>query len=357
MARHRLMARNLPIARSVAQQSVAGGLPHLLRVVSPGSYTRARAAALLLLLLSTSGCSFVIRADELQTLAEVDQPALGEISGIAHSSSYPDVYWVHNDTGDSARVFAIHLDGSVVLPPPPVDAGADHDAPSANTQASAWPGIAIANARNVDWEELTLADGTLYIADIGNNANARRDLGIYLVPEPDPQHTSVATALRFLPVSYPDQSAFPGDTWHFDCEAMFIDAGKLYFLTKHRRSGSLLGLTGGTKLYRMDTQYTDQTNMLQLIASSDALVLPTAAALSPDASQLAVLTYQRLWLFARPADGSDNWLASAARVFDLPLLRSGQAEAVTWQNADTLIIASENRKLFRLPLRALRPAP
>ncbi len=325
--------------------------------------TMARVAVLLPLLLGTSGCSFVIRADELQTLAEVDQPALGEISGIAHSSTYPDVYWVHNDTGDSARLFAMHLDGSVVLPPRAVeiaataDATADNAAHNSNAQAAAWPGIAIENARNVDWEDLTLYDGMLYIADMGNNANARRDLGIYIVPEPDPQQTSAASALRFLPASYPDQTAFPGDDWHFDCEAMFIDAGKLYFLTKHRRSGSLLGLTGGTKLYRMDTQFTDQTNQLQLIASSDALVLPTAAALSPDGSQLAVLTYQRLWLFARPTDGSDNWLASAARVFDLPLLRSGQVEAVTWQSADTLIVASENRKLFRLPLSALRPPP
>ncbi len=339
---------------------MARGLQQFLRGVRRGGYRRARAAGLSLLLVSASGCSFVIRADELQTLAEVVQPALGEISGIAHSSTYPDVYWIHNDTGDSARLFAIHLDGSVVLPARAVDAAAanaDNSSRTVSAQASAWPGIAIENALNIDWEELTLQDGMLYIADMGNNANARQDLGVYVVAEPDPQQSSPATALHFLPISYPDQTAFPGATWQFDCEAMFIDGEKLYFLTKHRRSGSLLGLTGGTKLYRLDTRFTDQTNRLQLIASSDALVLPTAAALSPDGSQLAVLTYERLWLFARPEDGSDNWLASAARVFDLPLLRSGQAEAVTWQSPETLIIASENRKLFRLPVSALRPMP
>ena len=326
-------------------------LLHILRFCQ---HVRCRVVCVVLLILGGSGCSFVIRADELQTLAEVQYPSLGEISGIAHSSSYPDVYWVHNDTGDSARLFPIHLDGSVVLPTALVDA------PSVSTvsaRADASPGIAVTNARNVDWEEIALQDGMLYIADVGNNANARQDLGVYMVPEPNPLNATTATALSFLPIRYPDQIAFPGETWHFDCESMFIDAGNLYFLTKHRRSGSLLGLTGGTKLYRLNTRFTDQPNVLQLIASSDALVLPTAAALSPDGNQLAVLTYQRLWLFARPTDGGDNWLASTARVFDLPLLRSGQAEAVTWQDADSLIIGSENRKLFRLPVSALHPAP
>ena len=38
-----------------------------------------------------------------------------------------------------------------------------------------WPGIAILDAWNVDWEDITFTDGHLYIGDVGNNGNGRRD--------------------------------------------------------------------------------------------------------------------------------------------------------------------------------------
>ncbi len=305
------------------------------------------------LLLALSGCSIAVRAAELDTLAQMTHPPLAEVSGIAHSSTYPDAFWVHNDSGDEARLFAVRADGSVVVPPYLSDAFA---ANGANAGKPGWPGITVLGASNVDWEDLVLADGLLYIADMGNNGNARRDLGVYIVPEPNPAATERVRALRFLPVRYPEQVGYPGNRWHFDCEALFVDAGKLYFLTKHRRAGAITGFERGTQLYRLDTQHTTQVNDLQRVSSNEALMLPTAAALSPDGNTLAVLTYQRVWLFPRPPSG-DDWLAGVPRVFDLPVLRTGIAEGLTWQDAGTLVIASENRALFRLPVAAVRDAP
>ena len=44
----------------------------------------------------------------------------------------------------------------------------------------------ITNASNVDWEELTKdAQGNVYIGDFGNNNNARTDLAIYKIPNPE----------------------------------------------------------------------------------------------------------------------------------------------------------------------------
>jgi hypothetical protein len=318
---------------------------------------RVRALLAPLLLLAASGCSIAVRAAELDTLAQLTHPPLAEVSGIARSRTYDGVYWVHNDSGDEPRVFAVRADGAVIVPPYLAGDFAANGSPgTSNGDKPAWPGITVLGASNVDWEDIALDDGTLYIADMGNNGNARRDLGVYVVPEPNPAATERVRALQFLPVRYPEQSTYPAERWHFDCEALFVDGGHLYFLTKHRRAGAITGFERGTQLYRLDTRHTDKVNLLQRVATNDALMLPTAAALSPDGSTLAVLTYQRLWLFPRPASG-DDWLAGAPRVYDLPVLRTGIAEGVTWDDAQTLVIASENRTLFRLPVAAARSAP
>jgi hypothetical protein len=54
---------------------------------------------------------------ELKPHAVVQHKPIDEMSGIARSRTYEGVYWVHNDSGDRARIFPIRLDGSVVIPP------------------------------------------------------------------------------------------------------------------------------------------------------------------------------------------------------------------------------------------------
>ena len=108
----------------------------------------------------------------------------------------------------------------------------------------------------------------LYVADVGNNGNARRDLGVYVVNEPDPLAIPRMRALTYLPVRYPDQDDYPGDVWHFDCEAVFVADGVLHFLTKHRQSRQIGEGAPGTKLYRLDTHHTDAENVLTLGGST-----------------------------------------------------------------------------------------
>jgi hypothetical protein len=281
-------------------------------------------------------------ADSLQLLVRLDHPELTEISGLT-SASMQDTYWLHNDSGDAARLFAINRSGTVLLPP----------YLASRYQTQAWPGLQILNAWNVDWEDLTRAtDGTLYITDMGNNGNARRDLGIYVLPEPNPLAIAETRALTFLPVAYPDQQRFPASVWHFDCEAVFYSNDKLYLLTKHRKPGEITGWESGSKLYRLDTQYTDRTNVLTLVGESDELALATAADLSPDGQHLAVLTYRGVWLFRRPAEG-DNWLSGESRFISLSREQLKTSEALTWQDSQSLLIANEEAELLQLDVAEL----
>jgi len=281
---------------------------------------------------------------ELERIATLDHGPMSETSGLARSSQ-PGIFWAHNDSGDNARLFAINLKGKPVIP----------DFLAKRYRDGSWPGLTVFNAWNIDWEDIAAADGMLYIADVGNNSNARRDLGVYVLPEPNPLAVPEARALTYLPVRYPDQDTFPATEWHFDCEAVFVADGKLHFLTKHRKPGEQAGWQPGTKLYRLDTNYTDRDNVLTLVSRRDDIVLPTAAELSPDGNRLAVLTYIAVWVFERPADGV-NWLAGAAVTYPINRLVTKIVEAVAWRDDETLLIANEDRDLFIMPVGPGAPA-
>jgi hypothetical protein len=306
---------------------------------------RLRTTVLLLCLpwLVASGCALAGGQGPVRLIAQIAHPPLDEISGIARSS-WPGIYWVHNDSGDTARIFAIDLAGEVVIPP----------FLRAQYRETVWPGVPVHGAWNIDWEDIALHDGMLYIADMGNNGNARRDLGVYVVPEPNPLATAEVRALKFLPVRYPDQQTFPAQEWHFDSEALFVDRGTLYFITKHRQPGRINQWAPGAKLYRLDTEYTDRVNVLTYVGRHDELSLATGADLCPDGERLAVVSYTAVWVFERPLEG-DDWLSGKARRLPLNLLRTRQVEAITWRDAQTLLIANENRDLFEVDVAALRP--
>lgn len=104
-------------------------------------------------------------------LAPVARAALGEAqlleaSGLVASPSQPDVLWLHNDSGDSARLFAVATDGRAL--------GA----------------LALPNLAAIDIEDLAagpcpdLSGPCLYASDTGDNKLKREELVVYAVPEP-----------------------------------------------------------------------------------------------------------------------------------------------------------------------------
>ena len=280
-------------------------------------------------------------AEPVEHIGRLTHDALDEVSGIVKSER-GDFYWVHNDSGDEARLFAIDADANVLRPP------------YMRVSESDWPGHSIDNAWNFDWEDIALADGVLYIADVGNNGNARRDLGVYVVNEPDPLAIPRMRALNFLPIRYPDQQNHPAERWHFDCEAVFVADRKLYFITKHRRPGQVGSREPGAKLYRLDTSFTDRENVLTLVGSRKDIDQATGADLSPDGSRLAVSAYEALWVFEKPGVG-DNWFSSRAWKLDLDPRMVKQLEAVTWDDAETLRLVNENRDVMVADVGAFAP--
>jgi len=135
-----------------------------------------------------------------------------EASGLAWSRTQDNLLWTHNDSGDTARVFAVGWSGT--------------------TRAS----VPLAGVSATDIEDIALgttADGmdALFIADVGDNAAVRSGVRIYRVAEPSlwgvpDGSTLAAVAPQVIRLSYPDGAR--------DAEAVVADrtTGDLYVVSK-----------------------------------------------------------------------------------------------------------------------------
>ena len=110
--------------------------------------------AVLSLLPLTSSCALAAQSGEFgpgRRAGIVRSELIREASGIVASRRNPGVLWVHNDSGDMARVFAITASGEFL-------------------------GVCnIAGATARDWEDIAIGPGPdpdqhyLYLGDIGDN--------------------------------------------------------------------------------------------------------------------------------------------------------------------------------------------
>lgn len=277
-------------------------------------------------------------------VGQVSLAAINEQSAIVKSASYPDTYWVLNDSGDEARIFPIRKDGSVIIPPYLQNRYASGE--------RTFPGLPVYGAVNQDWETLTRLGDTLIIGDTGNNGNARRDLALYFLVEPNPAASDGAHILSRVPVAFPDQDGWPPEEWDFDCEAIFAFGGKIYFLTKQRANQRIDMPKPATRLYRLDSRRPNRVNQLTLIGKRENLGgWVTGAEISPDETRLAVLVHHPVnsgvWIFPKPRRG-DNFLKNAGQY--IPIGKRGQCEGICWQDERTLLITNEAREIFSITL-------
>src|SRR5205823_12628430 len=128
----------------------------------------------------------------------------GEASGFAASRQYPGALWMIRDSGHPPELYALRF------------------SPDGTATNRVMP---VAGAANRDWEDVTRfdrPDGTsgLWIVESGQSGS---DRFVYEVPEPDPDHDSVARATARFAYSYPDRKA--------NTEAAFTYANKLLLVT------------------------------------------------------------------------------------------------------------------------------
>lgn len=141
----------------------------------PDSF-RGRWRLLALLPLALGGCA---RSDSLDPPAPVpaltapaeaaavshfEDARVTEASGIQRSLRMPDLFWVHNDSGHDASLYATDAAGR------------------------ALGRVVLAGVEAVDWEDISAyeqdGEAQLVVGDIGDNAGSRDYLLLYVFPEP-----------------------------------------------------------------------------------------------------------------------------------------------------------------------------
>jgi hypothetical protein len=251
-------------------------------------------------------CSQTVRM--ITTLPSI----LSENSGMLVSNE--NAIWLHNDGGDSAKLYLIDTFGVVLKT------------------------ILINNVTNLDWEDITYDNqGRVYIGEFGNNNNSRQDLKIYRIPHPD-SISGNTVAAETIEYYYPEQTAFPpiDSEKKYDTEAVIHFQDSLYFFTKDRTSPH----QGYTWLYQIPADTgthaailldSFQTNQISYIFEV------TGAAMSPNEEQLALLGANTVWWFTG---------FSGNRFFDgmvqsISLNSTTQKEALAFVDNERLYFSNE----------------
>lgn len=207
---------------------------------------------------------------------------LVETSGLAWSRRDRDLLWAHNDSGDTARVFALGLDGS--------DRGI----------------VVVDGAAAVDWEDIALQRGpgrrTNYIwaGDIGDNTAGRSEIVVYRFTEPDPPGpgATVHTTADMFTLRYEDRPQ--------DSEALIADdrTGDLVVITKAGDTPAGIYVARASEL---------QPGATATLRRAGDLTLPTDGGLTPRAPDLGV--FSALAGLVTSADASGAGRVAAVRTY------------------------------------------
>jgi hypothetical protein len=192
-----------------------------------------------------------------------------ESGGIAPSYKYPDLYWVHNDSGDSAKIYLIDT--------------------AANVRAT----VILIGCTNRDWEDIaTTQDGEgrsfILIGDIGDNNKEYDYKQIYKLEEPDiPQGNNITikvSQFEKLTFSYPDGRK--------DAETLLVDP-----LTKEMFIVSKFDPLTSVYSVPPDALWNDTITLRK--ESSLNILGAVGGAVSPEGDEILIKSYDKIFYWKR----------------------------------------------------------
>lgn len=298
-----------------------------------------RGAAVALACALVSGCAAGASRESGASAASCDGAVavaalpemLGEASGMARDPRRPDLFWLHNDSGNEPLLFAVDTTGAV--------------------RAT----IRVAGGSDRDLEDIALGRcgdaWCLYLGDIGDNRGAYPSIRVHQLPLPDlPREPSGAAPARgpYDGVVAPLASwtlAYPGGPR--DAEGLIVDdaRGDLLIVTKGRRGPIELYAAPLAELAaaRGATVVLGRVGRLAIPVGQNTAQLVTAADLSPDGTRLAIRSYANLFL-VRWSGAAAQDTTEAPTVASLLTAFEPQGEGLSWGgDGETLYLASEGR--------------
>lgn len=279
---------------------------------------------LVLALISASLSSFARAQDnEPAPLFKLADERLREISGLAVSPHNDGIFWMHNDSGDSARVFAVDSQG----------------------QVAATVNLEGVEAR--DFEDMALAGGWIYLADCGDNFEVRENITVYRFREPkiapdskNQEITLQKSGFEKMVLQFPDGP--------HNCESLAATPdGRLLFVTKSQKQSGF---------YALESAFQNGTSgALRKIGTFEFgkagffTKMATGADFSPDGRKLTVTTYAQIYQFPLDSPFDFSTLKLQPQIWDLPPLKQCESVAFLADNCSLVVISEgKNQPLYVL---------
>lgn len=245
---------------------------------------------------------------DAETTGNLESVELTEASGIVASRKHAGVLWLHNDSGDSARVFA------------------------ASTTGKHLGTFTLAAVQAVDWEDIAIGPGPtpnadyLYLGDIGDNAAQRPEIRVNRLLEPmvssgqSPVTVSISDVETFV-LSYEDGA--------HDAETLLVDpvSGELLIVTKQAVGPSLVFRAGPLPSGGGSVTLTQTTSLAFGVSPLLGSNLTTAGDISASGAFIAIRSYTHAFLWRR-GPGQSVSAALGGEPCPIPLLLQPQGESL-----------------------------
>jgi MYXO-CTERM domain-containing protein len=245
-------------------------------------------------------------------------PRIAESSGLV-AGVRSDRLFTHNDSGDSARFFAVGSDGRTVAT------------------------YQLRGVQARDWEDIERGPrGSLWLADIGDNRSTR-DLGVLVHRVQEPTGPSATVAAVSYRLRYEDGPQ--------DAEALLLSprTGRLLVVTK--------SLAGGEVYEAPAALGAGVANILRRVGHVPVPEV-TAGDVSPDGSRVVLRNYTAAYEW--DVAGDDIPAALRGEPSRIPLPRQPQGEGITYsRDGQALLVSSEGvgQPVYRLDRTATRAGP
>ncbi|MEQ1761870.1 MAG: hypothetical protein ABL984_01860 [Pyrinomonadaceae bacterium] len=289
-----------------------------------------------LVLLGTGGCSLLSTSgaagdnagsdalyEKPVVSGKLESPDLKEASGIAASKCQSDVFWVQNDSGDEALLYAIDSKGK---------------------HLGVWK---VEGAANRDWEDIEAVKSGgkcfVLIGETGDNDHKHERIAVYRVEEPVvTADDSTSSAKSPLSGANADVSYITYPSEKHDAEALLAHPtdGEVYIVTKSKNAPS--------HIYKFMPKFEGETQALTKVGEIAVPAIPnssiTGGDVSPDGKRVVLCDYFAGYELVLP-EGSPNfdeiWKQRPGRI-DLGKRELG--EAVAYSADGSFVIAVSEKK-------------
>lgn len=239
----------------------------------------------------------------------LEDDRLDETSGIAASSAHTGLYYVHNDSGDTSRFFAVDSQGKLK--------GlyyfdGDHSLPGLGVQ---------------DCEDIAVSTGPeagasyVYIGDIGDNNAARKYITVYRIKEPavPSSGASINTPASAVYLKYPDGPR--------DAETLMADPVEKLLYIVSKREDTVRIYTAPLNFTANDTLVLTKRASLYVEGSGEGKWI-VAGDISQNGQQVLLKSYTKVYYWKRSSNAEPIWQTLQRSPTILPYTLEPQGEAI-----------------------------